>query len=155
MDPVFLPRTLIRVERLPRTDNGKLPRAALDRVYGAQAARKTRRGTMSRRPPASSSSWPARILRCPGTFPGRPIVPGVLLLDEVLARHRGRRRAAGGRPAAGASFVSALLPGETAQVEPARSTADRVKFVVQAQRDGVAATLASGSVLLSPGVPPP
>lgn len=33
LDPVFLPRTLIRVDRLPRSDNGKLPRQALDRVY--------------------------------------------------------------------------------------------------------------------------
>jgi acyl-coenzyme A synthetase/AMP-(fatty) acid ligase len=33
MDPVFLPRTFIRVERLPRADSGKLPRAALDQIY--------------------------------------------------------------------------------------------------------------------------
>jgi acyl-coenzyme A synthetase/AMP-(fatty) acid ligase len=33
MDPVFLPRTIIRVDRLPRTESGKLPRAALDQVY--------------------------------------------------------------------------------------------------------------------------
>jgi acyl-coenzyme A synthetase/AMP-(fatty) acid ligase len=33
MDPVFLPRSIIRVERLPRTDSGKLPRAALDQIY--------------------------------------------------------------------------------------------------------------------------
>ena len=33
MDPVFLPRTIIRVDRLPRTEGGKLPRAALDQVY--------------------------------------------------------------------------------------------------------------------------
>ena len=33
IDPVFLPRTIIRVERLPRTEGGKLPRAALDQIY--------------------------------------------------------------------------------------------------------------------------
>lgn len=33
MDPVFLPRTIIRVDRLPRTESGKLPRAALDQIY--------------------------------------------------------------------------------------------------------------------------
>ena len=33
LDPVFLPRTFIRVERLPRGDGGKLRRAALARVY--------------------------------------------------------------------------------------------------------------------------
>ncbi|HSV81061.1 MAG TPA: beta-hydroxyacyl-ACP dehydratase, partial [Ramlibacter sp.] len=33
MDPVFLPRTFIHVDRLPRVDTGKLPRAALDLLY--------------------------------------------------------------------------------------------------------------------------
>lgn len=35
MDPLFLPRIIIRVERLPRTETGKLPRAALDELYAA------------------------------------------------------------------------------------------------------------------------
>ena len=35
IDPVFLPRALIHVERLPRTESGKLPRAALDAVFAA------------------------------------------------------------------------------------------------------------------------
>jgi acyl-coenzyme A synthetase/AMP-(fatty) acid ligase len=38
IDPAFVPRTLIRVERLPRSDNGKLPRAALDALYTAWRA---------------------------------------------------------------------------------------------------------------------
>lgn len=42
MDPVFLPRALIRVERMPRTKSGKLPRAALDAVFAAWKAGKTR-----------------------------------------------------------------------------------------------------------------
>jgi acyl-coenzyme A synthetase/AMP-(fatty) acid ligase len=33
LDPVFLPRTFIRVDRLPRSDTGKLPRHALDGVF--------------------------------------------------------------------------------------------------------------------------
>jgi acyl-coenzyme A synthetase/AMP-(fatty) acid ligase len=41
MDPVFVPRSIIRVERLPRTDGGKLPRAALDQIY-AERKRKGR-----------------------------------------------------------------------------------------------------------------
>jgi acyl-coenzyme A synthetase/AMP-(fatty) acid ligase len=36
MDPAFLPRTIIEVERLPRTDAGKLARAALDAIYAAR-----------------------------------------------------------------------------------------------------------------------
>lgn len=34
MDAVFLPRTTIRVARLPRTATGKLPLADLERIYG-------------------------------------------------------------------------------------------------------------------------
>lgn len=35
VEPVFLPRPLIMVERLPRNDNGKLPRAALLALWSA------------------------------------------------------------------------------------------------------------------------
>lgn len=38
MDPVFLPRALIRVDRLPRSESGKLPRAALDAICAARLA---------------------------------------------------------------------------------------------------------------------
>jgi acyl-coenzyme A synthetase/AMP-(fatty) acid ligase len=38
LDPAFLPRTIIRVERLPRSDSGKLPRQALDQLYEAWRA---------------------------------------------------------------------------------------------------------------------
>jgi acyl-coenzyme A synthetase/AMP-(fatty) acid ligase len=33
IDPVFLPRAFICVDRLPRSPTGKLPRAALDEIY--------------------------------------------------------------------------------------------------------------------------
>ena len=42
IDPVFLPRALIHVERLPRSESGKLPRAALDAVYSAWRDARTR-----------------------------------------------------------------------------------------------------------------
>lgn len=38
MDPVFLPRAMIHVERLPRSAAGKLPRAALEEIYAAHRA---------------------------------------------------------------------------------------------------------------------
>jgi acyl-coenzyme A synthetase/AMP-(fatty) acid ligase len=43
MDPVFLPRTIIRVDRLPRSETGKLPRAALDAIYAARGLPKASR----------------------------------------------------------------------------------------------------------------
>ncbi|MET0331788.1 MAG: AMP-binding protein [Dyella sp.] len=39
MDPVFLPRRLIRVEALPRNETGKLPRAALLALIGGASPR--------------------------------------------------------------------------------------------------------------------
>ncbi len=43
VDPVFMPRTIIRVARLPRTATGKLPRAALDELYANWVAAKAAR----------------------------------------------------------------------------------------------------------------
>lgn len=43
MDPVFLPRAIIRVDRLPRTANGKLPRSGLDQIFSAWLAGKALR----------------------------------------------------------------------------------------------------------------
>jgi 3-hydroxyacyl-[acyl-carrier-protein] dehydratase len=58
----------------------------------------------------------ARHPSLPGHFPGRPVVPGVVLLDEVLACAR--------RELAGAlaripqvKFVAPLLPEQDARIE--------------------------------------
>ena len=141
LDPVFLPRTLIRVDRLPRSDNGKLPRQALDQVFAVwQAA--------ARQPLTAAFQFavPKVHPALPGHFPGRPIVPGVLLLDQVLTHVS----TALNRPVATlqqVKFASALLPDETALVA-FDADGQRVKFSVKALRDGVAVMLASGSVLL-------
>lgn len=39
MDPVFLPRTLLRIDRLPRSEGGKLSVAALDQIWAARLAK--------------------------------------------------------------------------------------------------------------------
>jgi len=142
LDPVFLPRTLIHVERLPRSDSGKLPRQALDQVFaqwkaGARAAPAT----------GFQFSVPNDHPALPGHFPGRPIVPGVLLLDQVLTGVSSALK----RPVRllqQVKFASALLPDETARVV-FDSDGERVKFSVTAQRAGAAVSLASGSILLA------
>ena len=138
LDPAFLPRTVIRVERLPRADNGKLPRQALDRVVAQWRAALSQPSGPAAFEFAVASAHPALA----GHFPGRPIVPGVLLLDRVMA--------ALGRPVARVrqvKFAAALLPDETARVE-FRADGERVAFTVEALRADASVLLASGSLVL-------
>lgn len=135
LDPVFLPRTLIHVERLPRADNGKLSQPALDQVFQQWQAADDSRFAVPQDHPALA-----------GHFPGRPIVPGALLLDQVLTQ----LSAAMGRPVARlqqVKFTAALLPEEMARVAFDR-TGPRVRFSVTTLRDGAAVVLASGRVVL-------
>ncbi len=45
LDPIFLPRTVIRVDRMPRSDSGKLQRQALDQLYATWRAGAHDRGS--------------------------------------------------------------------------------------------------------------
>lgn len=148
LDPVFLPRTLIHVERLPRSDNGKLPRQALDQLF--------ERFQATLRAPATTRfafCVPAQHPALAGHFPGRPIVPGVLLLDEVLTH----LSAALGRTVVQlkqVKFGSPLQPDENAQVE-FETSGRRVTFTVRARRGDALMLLASGSLLLGEAMTAP
>lgn len=83
----------------------------------------------------------------PGHFPGRAIVPGVLLLDHVLSGTAARF----GRPVRTlqrVKFSSALLPCETATVE-IEGEGTPLKFSVRTLRAGLPVVLASGSLRLA------
>jgi len=142
IDPMFIPREFIRVDHLPRDGNGKLPRRALDAVYQRiKGARPTStRGFCFSIPP----DHPA----LPGHFPGRPLVPGVLLLDHVLAHVRTSMNRSVSRLLY-IKFSSALLPGETA-LTTFEVTEHRIKFIVTTLREGTSVTLASGSLAAAP-----
>ena len=53
----------------------------------------------------------------PGHFPGRPLVPGVVVLDHVLAALEARHGPLGAMRLPQVKFASPLLPGEAARVE--------------------------------------
>ena len=74
IDAVFLPRPLIMVERLPRNATGKLPQQALQ---FASAIASCIVHEMQRYSDAHHPSFP-------GHFPNFPVLPGAVLLDEVL-----------------------------------------------------------------------
>jgi 3-hydroxymyristoyl/3-hydroxydecanoyl-(acyl carrier protein) dehydratase len=64
----------------------------------------------------------------PGHFPGRPIVPGVLLLDQVI---EAARAAFALGPASGfprAKFLAPVLPAEEVQATIVLSRAGRIAF---------------------------
>ena len=141
MDPVFLPRTFIHVDRLPRSDVGKLPRAALDDIHA-------RRGSAAGSPidATQQSSFSFCVAAdhpsLAGHFPGHPVVPGVLLIDHVLdavRRMTGQQIARLPR----VKFTTALLPDEQAQVRCEFDGA-RVTFRVTVRRAGVAFAVAEG-----------
>lgn len=53
----------------------------------------------------------------PGHFPGRPIVPGVVVLDRVLAAIEARHGALGALRMPQVKFAQPLSPGEEARIE--------------------------------------
>ena len=83
----------------------------------------------------------------PGHFPGRPLVPGVVLLDHVLAAIEADHAPLGALRLPQVKFLQPLLPGEEARVEleamPAPGAASRWRFRVL--RDHT--LLASGEVV--------
>jgi acyl-coenzyme A synthetase/AMP-(fatty) acid ligase len=70
IDPAFLPRPLHVVDRLPRNALGKLPREEILRLIEATPV---------------VISFPRDDPTGPGHFPGNPVIPGALLLDELVS----------------------------------------------------------------------
>lgn len=86
-----------------------------------------------------------------GHFPGNPVVPGVLLLDHVVARLSamvGRDMVRIQR----VKFSSVLKPGEVASAQ-CLLDGERASFSVSVSRGSVRILVAEGVGLIAPAVP--
>lgn len=83
----------------------------------------------------------------PGHFPGRPLVPGVLLLDRVLEAIEAEHGPLGALRLPQVKFLQPLRPGEPARVEllPAGDSDGTPRWRFRVWRDDT--LLASGEVV--------
>jgi len=86
----------------------------------------------------------------PGHFPGRPIVPGVVILDQVLAAIESAHGPLGPLRLPQVKFVQPLLPGQSALVTldtaaPADAGTPPSRWRFRIERAG--ALLASGEIV--------
>lgn len=82
----------------------------------------------------------------PGHFPGHPLVPGVVLLDRVVAAIEATHGPVGPLHLPQVKFLQPLLPGEEARVELAPSGDARMAWRFRILRGDT--LLASGEVVL-------
>ncbi|HTH59487.1 MAG TPA: AMP-binding protein [Paraburkholderia sp.] len=153
IDPAFLPRPLRFVESLPRNATGKLPRD----VLAALVARRPHRASAAPQPcGADADSDAAREATpaigapltftieadhpaLPGHFPGRPIVPGVVLLDRALtAIGAALNRSFDACSLSSAKFLSPVAPGERLDVAFDIAASGAIRFTVRAGEREVA-----------------
>ncbi|CAB3782999.1 AMP-binding protein [Pararobbsia alpina] len=125
IEPAFLPRPLVLVDALPRNDTGKLVRATLKFLYDQHVA--------SRRHSVNTLSVPVDHPAYAGHFPGRPVLPGVVLLDEALSVIS----ASTGLPLsacelASAKFLSPVTPGEPLTLEQRTLPSGSIEFEIRA-----------------------
>jgi len=86
----------------------------------------------------------------PGHFPGRPIVPGVVILDQVLAAIESTHGPLGPLRLPQVKFVQPLLPGQSARITldtatPAVAGMPPSRWRFRIERAG--ALLASGEIV--------
>jgi acyl-CoA synthetase (AMP-forming)/AMP-acid ligase II len=146
LEPVFVPRRVVQVKAFPREGTGKLTVRALREFALAQLAEDDTPVQMAHAVPADHPVFE-------GHFPGQPLLPGALVLAEVMEAIRRvpalTARLGASPTLAAAKFLSPVRPGSTLSIElhPEAGAARGVRFDVRC--DGVVAV--SGRWTAVPG----
>jgi acyl-coenzyme A synthetase/AMP-(fatty) acid ligase len=140
IDPAFMPRPLLFVDALPRNSTGKLPRETLAHLVAALTNgpadsapdEASRRADGVQHGPIAFEI-PADHPALPGHFPGRAIIPGVVLLDYAIARIGSIL----GRPLgicqiASTKFTSPAAPGEPLALSFRCDERGAIRFTISA-----------------------
>ena len=152
IDAAFMPRPLLFVDALPRNATGKLPRDVLTALVAqhARAAANAKRSPATRsttesttkpatRPTALTFTIAPDHAALPGHFPGRPIVPGVVLLDHAIsAIGAALNRSFDACRLSSAKFPSPAAPGEPLDLAFDIAAGGSIRFTVSAGERAVA-----------------
>ncbi|RQO36910.1 CoA ligase [Variovorax sp. KBW07] len=136
LEPVFVPRRVVQVKAFPREGTGKLTVRALREFALAQLADDHTAVQMALAVPADHPVFA-------GHFPGQPLLPGALVLAEVMEaiqRVPALVTRLGSNPTlAAAKFLAPVRPGSTLSIElqPEAGAGRGVRFDVRC--DGVVA----------------
>ncbi|MBV8167788.1 MAG: AMP-binding protein [Alphaproteobacteria bacterium] len=121
VDPAFVPRRAILLDALPRDALGKLQRAEVTALLTSRTPEET----------SVTVVFDADHPALPGHFPGRPLVPGVVLLDAIVREARDAFELGPLAGIAQAKFRHAVPPGAATEVALRRLAAARVGYQVR------------------------
>jgi len=124
IDPVFLPRPLIMVERLPRNATGKLPQQVLQELANRHLQPASVQTALE-----ISSTHPSFA----GHFPKFPVLPGAVLLDEALQAIQRARGTDLNWHISSVKFLDAVRPGDSLSVEHAAPKEGLIRFTIRSQ----------------------